>query len=302
MPIITSISEFAWATGQFVSHWVVGSLSLHRPQTSLQVYWYHTRVVVSGGGRGELELAGGFTHAGDLQTVFLNTATLKWPSTPHWLSTQTRLRGTPRRAPDGFSRRAKCEPNNARQHHPTHILANHMPRARSTLDPTPRRLTTMMPRVRLPMPRSPGCQNATSYITCPPPAPARAYIYNTAASRTRAPPSLDASLLTSPPPAPQPVHWNRPGGSRQYRTGLTPPPASDVNIQHASLQSKGPPPNSAPAGASDIYSVHPGLNTAESVARRHPGQCTNPEPPPRALKPPGRPPVPSTSHAATIRF
>jgi hypothetical protein len=156
LPIITSISEFAWATGQFVSHWVVGSLSLHRPQTSLQVYWYHTRVVVSGGGRGELELAGGFTHAGDLQTVFLNTATLKWPSTPHWLSTQTRLRGTPRRAPDGFSRRAKCEPNNARQHHPTHILAYHMPRARSILNPTPRHPTTTMPRMRLPMPRSPA--------------------------------------------------------------------------------------------------------------------------------------------------
>ena len=58
-----------------------------------------------------------------------------------------------------------------------------------------------------------GCQNAISYITCPPPAPARAYIYNTAAYRTRAPPSLDASLPTSPPPAPQPVHGNRPGGS-----------------------------------------------------------------------------------------
>jgi hypothetical protein len=157
----------------------------------------------------------------------------------------TRLRGTPRRAPDGFSRRAKCEPNNARQHHPTVVLAYHVPRARSILDPTPRHPTTTMPRVRLLMPRSPAVK-MPFHITCPPPAPARAYIYNTAASTTERP-------RRSTPRCPLHHPWHLTPCTETARGEAASTEhvsrrlhSNDVNIKHASLPVQGPPPNPAP--------------------------------------------------------
>jgi len=65
------------------------------------------------------------------------------------------------------------------------------------------------------------------------------------------------------------------------------------------FQSRAPLQTPPLAGASDIYSIHPGLTITLDATW---ASVTNPETPPRALNPPGKLPVPSTSHAATIHI